>query len=115
MRDRATQYTIQKQKNEQATQAKLAARIQAVLGVGTIKVDTTPSAIEGQLIFSNDAAHADADRLEDGLQAKADVADLNTKLAGCKSVTDKQIDTITGLNTQIVDGKIGRASCRERV
>jgi len=106
MRDRATQTTIQKQKNDQAAPAELAARIQAVLGVGTIKVDTTNSSIDGQLIFSNDAAHADADRLEDLVQAKADITDLNTKLVGCKTVTDKQTDTIAGLNTQIADSKV---------
>ena len=106
MRDRAAATVIQKQKNDNAAPAELAARIQAVLGVGTIKVDTTDANVNQQLIFSNDAAHATADRLEDGLQAQADVKDLNTKLDGCKAVTIKQTDTITGLNTEIADGKI---------
>jgi hypothetical protein len=106
MRDRATATTTQKQKNDQSAPAELAARIQAVLGVGTIKVDTTDANVDAQLIFSNDAAHTNADRLEDLLQAQGDIKDLNTRMDGCKAVTNKQEDTITGLNTQIADGKV---------
>ena len=105
MRDRANQTTIQKQQDDKSDPNELAARIRSLIGVGTIKVEPSTATVPEQLVYSLDAAHADADNLEDGKQAKADVVDLNAKLAGCTAVTSKQADTITGLNTQIADGK----------
>lgn len=104
MRDRATATANQKHVDDQSNSAQLAARIHTLLGVGTIQVETQGANLPDRLTYSIDAAHADADNLEDLQQAKADVKDLNTKLDGCKVVTGKQADTITGLNTQIADG-----------
>jgi hypothetical protein len=105
MRDRATATANQKQIDDKSDSAALAARIHALLGVGTVQVEPQGANLPDHLSYSLDAAHADADNLEDLQQAKLDVKDLNTKLDGCKTITDKQADTITGLNTQIADGK----------
>lgn len=104
MRQNALQTQVQKKQDDTMQAGDLAVRIQKLLGVGNIKVDPS-NATTGSLIFSNDAAHADADKLEDLGQALSDVNGLNTKLVSCKILTDKQADTITGLSTQIMDGK----------
>src|SRR5579885_1406667 len=85
--------------------AELDVRIRQLLGVGTITVQTQESPLPDTLVFSLDAAHADADMLEDMQQLRGDVKDLNTELVSCKALTDKQADTITGLNAQILSGK----------
>ncbi len=105
MRDRATQTQAQKHTDDQASSSELATRIHTLLGVGTIKVEQQTSPLPDQLVYSLDAAHADADNLEDLQQSRLDVKDLNTKLAGCQSITDKQANTIIGLNNTIDDGK----------
>jgi hypothetical protein len=104
MSQRAQQTKVQKQQDDQASSAELAARIQTLLAVGTVKVETQPAPLPDTLQLSLDAAHADADKLEDGAQAQADVLDLNTKLTACNTLTGKQTDVIQGLNTQISDG-----------
>lgn len=104
MNQRAQQTKVQKQQDDQASSAELAARIQTLLAVGTIKVETQPAPLPDQLVYSLDAAHADADKLEDLSQAQGDVKDLNTKLVACNTLTGKQTDTITGLNLAILDG-----------
>lgn len=105
MRDRQAATTQQKHTDDTMRGADLAARIHTLLGVGTIKVEPSDAPDTEQLVFSSDAAHAVADNLEDLQQVRLDVKDLNTKLDGCKAITDKQTDTITGLTTQIADGK----------
>jgi hypothetical protein len=105
MRDRATATVNQKQIDDKSDSAALAARIRALLGVGTIQVESQGANLPDHLSYSADAAHADADNLEDLLQVKADFKDLNTKLDSCSTLTVKQADTITGLNIEITDGK----------
>ncbi|HZS43383.1 MAG TPA: hypothetical protein VFA52_04330 [Candidatus Paceibacterota bacterium] len=102
---RAEQTQKQKQINDQSAPTELAERIRQLLGVGTITVQTQESPLPDTLVFSLDAAHADADMLEDMQQLRGDVKDLNTELVSCKALTDKQADTITGLNAQILSGK----------
>jgi hypothetical protein len=102
MQQRAAATQTQKRTDDQSAPAELAVRIQKILGVGTIKVDTQNSTID----YSLDAAHADADNLEDLQQSKLDVNDLKTQIVGCKTVTDKQADTITGLKNQVGDGTL---------
>lgn len=103
MQQRQAQTTRQKKVNDQSAPAELAVRIRTLVGVGNISV-TAP--LGDSLTFSIDAAHAVADDLEDLGQAKLDVIDLKTKVLACQSVTDKQADTITGLNGQITDDKV---------
>jgi hypothetical protein len=105
MRDRGTATIQQKQKDDQASSSELAARIAVLLGTGHIEVEPQAANVPDKLAYSLDAAHADADKLEDLQKTNADNNDLRTELVSCKSVTDKQADTITGLNTQIADGK----------
>jgi hypothetical protein len=106
MNQRAQQTLQQKRVDDNASSAELAVRIQSILGVGTIKVETQPAPLPDNLSFSLDAAHADADKLEDLGQAQADVKDVSTKLIACNTLTAKQTDAITGLNKQIVDGGV---------
>jgi hypothetical protein len=106
MRDRATQTTNQKKTDDQSNSSELAARIHTLLGVGTIQVETQSSPLPDRLVYSLDAAHADANSLEDLQQVRGDVKDLDTQLEGCKAVTTKQQDAIDGLNTQIADSKV---------
>lgn len=103
MQQRAAQTAIQKKTDDQDQPAELAARIHQLLGVGTIQTENSP--IGTTLVYSLDAAHADADSLEDLQQSKSDVKDLNTKLEACNQLTDKQNGTINSLNGQITDGK----------
>jgi hypothetical protein len=106
MRDRAAATVNQKRIDDQSNSAELAARIRILLGgIGTVQVEPATANIPDRLVFDMDAAHTNADKLEDAQQAKADVIDLNTKLVSCATLTAKQADTITGLNGQIADGK----------
>ena len=105
MRDRATATTNQKHIDDQASSAELAARIQSVLGVGTIKVETQSANLPDQLVFSLDAAHADADSLEDLQKEKLDNDDLRQEIVSCQAVSTEQKKAIDGLNVQIADGK----------
>lgn len=105
MQQRAQQTQQQKKTDDQAAPAELAVRIQKLLGVGTIKVETSGSSLSDTLQYSLDAAHADADNLEDLQQARLDVKDLNTKLVSCQNVTDKQQDTITHQQQTIKKGE----------
>jgi hypothetical protein len=104
MQQRATSTQTQKQTDDKSDAAALASRIHQLLGVGTITVETQAAPIGSTLSYSLDAAHADADSLEDLQQAKGDVKDLNTKLVACSQLTDKQTDLITGLKNQVGDG-----------
>jgi hypothetical protein len=106
MRDRQAATTNQKHIDDQSNSAELAARIGILLGVGHIEVETQGANVPDKLAYSLDAAHADADNLEDLHQTKADVKDLKTQLDGCQLETVKQQDTISGLNSQIVDSKL---------
>jgi hypothetical protein len=105
MQQRNAQTIQQKKVDDQSNSSELAVRIHALLGVGIIQVETQGANIPDKLSYSLDAAHADADNLEDLQQVRLDVSDLKTKNESCKIITDKQADTITGLNTQIADGK----------
>lgn len=112
MQQRAQQTKIQKQTDDNASSTALAARIQTLLAVGNIHVETQPAPLPDTLVYSLDAAHADADKLEDLNQATADLKDVNTKLVACNTLTDKQTDIITGLKLQVNDG--GTALTKEQ-
>lgn len=105
MRDRNTATNQQKQKDDQASSSELAARISILLGTGHVEVESQGVNVPDKLSFSLDAAHVNADKLEDLQKVTADNDDLRTELVSCKAVTDKQTDAINGLNTQIADGK----------
>ena len=103
MQQRAARTAADKQSNDAAGSAELAAILGKSVGVGTIKVEPSTSALPDTLQFSLDAAHKVADDEADLTQVKGDVKDLDTKLVACQTVADKQADTIKGLNKTITD------------
>jgi small-conductance mechanosensitive channel len=106
MQQRATSTAAQKHIDDTSQPSELATRIQKLLGVGTIKIDTTSVVPAGGLIFSADAAHADADALEDLQQAKGDLIDTKNQLLACTQLSIKQTDVITGLQNTVGDSKL---------
>lgn len=100
MQQRETQTATQKKVDDQSDPATLAARTAKLIGAGNISV---AAPLGSGLVFDMAAAHANADILEDYQQAKGDIVDLNTKLTGCQTVSDKQLETIVGLNTTVAD------------
>ena len=105
MQQRATSTQAQIQTDDKSDAAALASRIHTLLGVGTITVETQDSPVSSTLVYSLDAAHADADNLEDLQQAKGDLNDTKNQLVACSTLTGKQTDTINALNGQIADEK----------
>jgi hypothetical protein len=103
MQQRATQSNNQKHTDDTAAPAELASRIQAVLGVGQIKISAP---LGDGLVFDLAAAHATADRLEDLIQAQGDVKDLKGQVTSCNQLVGTQTTTIASLNTTIADGKV---------
>ena len=96
---RADDTKKEKQINDNSGPSELAAYIQKQIGTGAV------TAVSGGVMFDLPAAHADADILADIKQYQGDAIDLKTQVDACKVLADKQADTITSLNTQIVDGK----------
>ena len=107
MQQRATATQTQKKVDDTSDPATLAARTAKLVGAGNISV---AAPLGSGLVFDMAAAHANADLLEDNVQAQADVKDLNTKLVGCKTITDKQADTIVALNTTVADKDVALAA-----
>jgi hypothetical protein len=105
MQQRAAQSEQQKHVNDTSNSSELASILSKSIGVGTIKVEPSTIALPDTLQFSLDAAHKVADDESDLVQIKGDVIDLNSKIVACQSVTDKQADTITQLQTTVDDGK----------
>ncbi len=103
MAQRATQTVAQKKIDDSASATDLAARTQQLIGAGKVSVSTP---LGDGLTFDLQAAHANADLLEDGTQAMADRADLKTELAGCQAVGAKQQDAIAALNTTVASKNI---------
>ncbi|VVB52887.1 Uncharacterised protein [uncultured archaeon] len=93
----------QKKKNDASTSSEVATRIIQLLRLQP--QDVTASPIDGTLVFTPSAGHADVNAIEDGVKAQADVLDLNKQVAACTTVTKKQDETISGLQVQITDEK----------
>lgn len=88
MQQRAQATDAQKKKNDQSNSAEVAARIVQLLRVQPQEV--TASSVDGTVVFSASAAHTDVNTLEDGAKAQADVKDLSTELASCKTQVSQQ-------------------------
>jgi hypothetical protein len=102
-RQRQIDTNAQKQKNNNATPSEVATRIIQILRIQPQEVTASP--VDGTLIFTPSAAHADVNALEDGIKAQSDVVDLTNELSACTAVVNKDDLLVAGLNTQLVDEK----------
>jgi hypothetical protein len=102
MQQRDIQVQQQKTVDNASTPSQLAMRIQTVLGVTANDVIAMPT---GVLTFSQAAAHADADALEDNIKAQADVVDLKKLLGNEQTLSGKQTDLLTGVRKELDDEK----------
>lgn len=110
---RAAATTTQKSIDASATLSGVADRLKQILPSVADGINVQPgignsegTGSAGYLRVEETAAHQIVGDEEDVLQLRGDIQDIRTELIGCQSVGAKQQDVITGLNTQIADGKI---------
>lgn len=107
MAKRAEVTVKQKKVDDALPPTELAQRIQKLLNVGPMEVTSSP--VSGELVFSNNAAHVNADVLEDLEQARSDVLDLKTQLSAERDLVSKQDEQVKGLQKELVDEKDSHA------
>lgn len=100
---RAVDTQKQKEVDDKLAGEQLAARLRALLPVNA--GDVTWSAIQGDLIFTENAGHAVADVVDDKNKLQADVQGLQQELSGDQSVIVKQTDAIVSANIALADEK----------
>lgn len=106
----AQQALVKQQAADNAmTSPELATRLQALVNVGHVAVDTTPSALPNTLTLDSDAAHAVTSDLEQIPALQTQLSATTDKLNGCQSLLTLSSQSITGLNTSIELEKKGRA------
>jgi hypothetical protein len=114
MAQRASQTQQAKKQDDSLAPAELASRIQAQLGVGTVKYETTDAPLLNQLVFDDAASHKVADDEEDLLQLKGDVQDLNTKLVACNQLsTEKDQALTTEKQAHVADVNLEKAKSKK--
>ena len=86
----------------------LATRLQSLVNVGHVAVDTTPSALPNTLTLDDAAAHAITNDLEEIPALQTRLSATTDKLNGCQSLLTLSSQSITGLNASIALEKQGR-------
>jgi hypothetical protein len=103
MATRAVDTQKQKEADDKLAGQELAARLQALLVVNP--GDVTWSAIQGDLVFTENAGHKVADVVDDNKKLQADAQDLKQIISSDQTVIVKQTDTIVSANVALADEK----------
>lgn len=103
MQQRDADTQKQKKADDAMSPVEIAIRLQKLLAVGPQEVTWSP--ITGDVQFTPNAAHIDADALEDLSQLKADKAQLTTALNNEQGLNAKQAEFITKKTQELADEK----------
>jgi hypothetical protein len=107
VQQRAADTQKQKKTDDAMTPTELTARLQKLLNVGP--QDVTWSPINGDVVFTEPAAHTDADALEDLSQLKADKVSLQSIAVNDQSLITSQANFITQKEKELADEKTSHA------
>lgn len=103
MQQRDADTQKQKKADDAMSPVEIAVRLQKLLAVGPQEVTWSP--ITGDVQFTPNAAHIDADALEDLSQLKADKAQLTTALTNEQTLNATQAEFITKKTQELADEK----------
>jgi hypothetical protein len=103
MQQRDADTQKQKKADDAMSPVEIAIRLQKLLAVGPQEVTWSP--ITGDVQFTPNAAHIDADALEDLSQLKADKAQLTTALTNEQTLNATQAEFITKKTQELADEK----------